>query len=533
MLNPNKTGFVLLIAAFTLAAQTAPPPPEPGSIEGIVTNSLTGAPIAHAHVMLQGGQDPNTVYGAQTNGQGKFSILQVPPSNYGLSVEKPGYYSAANRMRPPTVNLGKGEKKGDLKLAMLPGGVISGRVIDSNGDPVEHIAVSIESGNQGLTDEEGRFRVGGVQAGRHRLMASPSSMPFPAEHRTDGTEETYHAATYYPGSLTKSGAQYVNVKPGAENSGIEIRLVKVPIVRVSGVVRGLSDDMHASIQMMSGSSWGRRNGGQVQVGKDGTFSISRVDPGTYSISAMVFDNGRMTMSAPVSLEVAGSNVENVELRLIPPGDLKGVVQWDGDPPQDPAPTDPNKPPPPQRAGMIQIMNTSFSMMMGQQQFAAQLNADNSFSLQNVTPGKYRVRSMGRPGYVKSIQLGSQSIDGDLLDLTNGATSEPLTITVSAATAELSGTVLKGGDPAPNASVALYTDPLERTLLQVTMTGADGTYKFRGVRPGTYKLAVMDPDDPPGPMGMQIDPANMENAIEISLAPSDKQVRELKYPQRRE
>jgi hypothetical protein len=95
--------------------------------------------------------------------------------------------------------------------------------------------------------------------------------------------------------------------------------------------------------------------------------------------------------------------------------------------------------------------------------------------------------------VKSIRIGSVETEGDALDVRNGSVG-PVTVLVSSNACEVSGTVIGPQDPAPGVQVALV-QPVEngRPDVNIITTGADGAYKFAGVRPGRYKLLVVDDD----------------------------------------
>src|SRR5580700_3108650 len=92
--------LAMLPVAAALLAQTAP---QPASISGTVTNSVTGEPIVRAHVMLHctsqdhhdgqhdGQHDGPQTFGALTNEKGAFSIAPLPPGNCSTDVQRVGF----------------------------------------------------------------------------------------------------------------------------------------------------------------------------------------------------------------------------------------------------------------------------------------------------------------------------------------------------------------------------------------------------------------------------------------------------------
>lgn len=86
----------------------------------------------------------------------------------------------------------------------------------------------------------------------------------------------------------------------------------------------------------------------------------------------------------------------------------------------------------------------------------------------------------------------------LLDLSQGLRSARIKVTVSPNGAQISGAVLdKDGDKLPGglAIVLLVDDPAKLDLNDapenMARVGADGKYRFLGIRPGKYKLVGRD------------------------------------------
>jgi Carboxypeptidase regulatory-like domain len=149
-------------AAAALLAQTAP---EPASISGTVTNSITGEPILRAHVSVtcpsQDSQQGLQAYGALSNAKGEFSVTQLPPGNCSLDVQRVGFVAPVTRAQYLLKN---GSRKEGVKLTLIPTGVITGRVGNAAGEPVEgvNVAAELTNGNSAnsTTDDKGQFRIG-------------------------------------------------------------------------------------------------------------------------------------------------------------------------------------------------------------------------------------------------------------------------------------------------------------------------------------------------------------------------------------
>src|SRR6266542_5688935 len=133
---------------------------KPAGVAGMVTNALTGEPVARAQVSLNGmGRRLPGV----TSEAGKFSITDVPAGAYMVFVRRVGFTQTADRTAKNWVEivLRAGDSKDDLKLKLTPAGAITGRVIDADGEPMEAVMVSGDSGLGNFTAttaDNGQYR---------------------------------------------------------------------------------------------------------------------------------------------------------------------------------------------------------------------------------------------------------------------------------------------------------------------------------------------------------------------------------------
>ena len=282
------------LAAWTLAAQDAP------HISGTVKNAVTGEAIVRAHVMVNCRADPKT-YGALSNGKGEFTVTGLPSQDCAVRAERVGFVTSRAAAAP-------------FHLTLTPTGAIIGRVLDSAGEPARNVEVTakIDAGNAwaGQTDDGGQFRLGGLRPGKYLVKAAPQRMSLPPEIRSDGTTEIHDSPVTQPVEVT-----------AGEDASIEIRLLRTPIVKVTGTVTGLPPGEKDAGLNVQPCCYG------AAVKKDGTFTIWRIDPGKYTLRADA--HGDMS-SAPVEIEVAGTNVEHVELRVMPQFELAGQIRFEDD-----------------------------------------------------------------------------------------------------------------------------------------------------------------------------------------------------------
>lgn len=536
--NPARWLAVFVAAAAAAFAQTTTPPvQQPCSLAGVVTNSVTGQPLLRAHVVVRRFANlPNDApqrYGALTNAEGKFTIAPLPPGSYLVFADRVGFVPKANTQQmADSVVLGPGDKKDDLKLALTPTGAINGRVLDAEGKPVEGATVAAEgsdSNSGATTDDKGQFRIGGLRPGRYRVKASPQNLLFPPETRTDGTEDVHYSPTYYPASLAETSAMRVQVQPAAEVSGIDIRLLRAPIFTASGSVSGVPAGSRVSIQVDKTSRSGFNPRSYIVAKPDGSFRVWSLDPGKYTLVARSSEqvSPRVMYSAPVEIEVAGVDLENIELRLISPFDISGQVRFEDEQARQP-------PQPPDRPGQQQaaarptpprrVMLRPIAGIRGGDQ-SVDIDVDDSFMLQKVPPGRYHVGLSWGPAYIKAVRLGSIETEGEILDVSNGPAGA-LTLVVSSLTCEVSGTVTGSNGPVAGARVALVAEEDDPLSNRITTANASGIYKFSGIPPGNYKLLSAEDD-----AISQIRQARMEDYADIlesiELRAGDKLTKDLK------
>ncbi len=501
--------FLLLAACPAPFAQSGPPADQnSASVEGVVVNSLTGDPVLRAHVTLGGfAQGKQQSYGALSTVEGKFSVTGLPGGNYYIQASRLGFIFI---QRGPNLLLKPGDHKDDIKLKLTPTGSIAGTVVDADGEPMENCNVSAESGRGGQvsqSDAQGRFRLGGLMPGKYRIKAAPEEEQTPPEIRTDGTLEVHYSQTYYPSALDAASGEKVSTEAGVETGGIEIRLVRTPIVRVSGKVTGVppgaenvnlmaqqKHDNNRRFGLVRNSGWS--SGAQVK--KDGTFALWRLAPGPYRIGAQWNGpTGQFAAAAPVDIVVGDSNIDGIELRMMAAADLTGQVEYESDDAKPAAPAEEKQP---ARRNTPQVFLQGIDGTNGGAN--GHVDSTGAFTLEKVPPGRYHVMSTGGRGYVKSMRLGTTEIAGDILDLSNGAAGVALTIVVSAQYGSVSGTVQTEAAAIAGLRVLMLPDSQEQSgggRFQFGAIGASGSYSFDSVVPGTYKLAVIAEDDINGVM----------------------------------
>jgi hypothetical protein len=482
--------------------QTSPQlarPEDKCSIEGQVVNAQTGDPLKKARVRLYSSDGrQNNNYSVVTDGGGHFVIQEIEPGNYMLFGERNGFAQAQYSAPLP---LGAGQRVHDLNFRLVPFGVITGRVLDEDGEPVEHVNVSVtrygsrraqlSQAGAGQTDDMGEYRIFGLEAGKYYLSATYNQRNLMAtQDRTPerGPDEGY-ARTFYPGTSDPAGAVAINVVPGAQLRGVDITLLKTRTWRIRGkVINGLGESLPRPVYLMllpgEKARMGFHPSASTQVrDADGTFELRGVTPGSYILMAQCFDGGK-GYAARQPVDVGSDNVENISLLLSAGMDLKGVVRVDG--------------PGGAALGNLQVSLAPQEMLrMGMQ--GAKVADDGSFSMPGVPPAIYTIEvfGMGETFYIKSVRMGDADGLEAGLDLTHGAGA--LEIVLSPNGGQVNGSVVDSKQAATNASLVLAPEGRrreQRSFFKMANTDAQGHFTIKGIAPGDYKLfAWTQIDDP--------------------------------------
>jgi Carboxypeptidase regulatory-like domain len=309
--------LVGLILALTLGAAAQPPTASQikgpnGRVFGRVLESGTEVPIPGASIVFA--FRGRSRLQAVTDQDGRYSLEELEPGPYRLTVQKTGYVPL-DPASVPTYWVLAGQSLDVATVSLQKGGVVAGRVLDSFGEPMVDISVRAvkpgaaidRMGEANRTNDLGEFRVFGLAAGEYIIAASPR--PF----GSDALSRTMVSSTFYPGTSDPSAAQVLTVRAGQTVAGIEFRTVMASTFRVSGtVVDELGMPVVGATVVLAGDS--RASGGiaagivgETRSDGAGVFSINAVMSGKYYATA------KMPASDPVQVIVTDADVPGVTI----------------------------------------------------------------------------------------------------------------------------------------------------------------------------------------------------------------------------
>jgi 5-hydroxyisourate hydrolase-like protein (transthyretin family) len=549
----TRGGLLLFATALAVSAQSG------GVISGRVTSTAHGDPVAGATVTLRGLDDgPAQTYITETAADGRFSIANMVPGTYeprpsktGYEQRTPDHFATAKDFPPVTVEAGKATAP--IELHLIPDGVVAGRVVDSDGDPVRHAQVEAQqygyvSGKKQLrtlrgaqTDDRGEYRLFHLPPGKYWLHVQPSSRRNqpqfqPRLRQLAGSAQMQNvppptglAAAYYPGSPDVTHATELQVAPGAELDGIDVRVTPERLYAIRGRVTGDGNKGNFSVFAQSLSPpEGRPNGFPMRIEND-QYELSGIPPGKYAVIGQQFSNQQQPGPPVIDMprqyarqmvEIVDRDVDNIDLTFEPGALIKGVIKGEGSASAKDAV---NINLTPADSGLM-----TFGMMFGG---GARVGTDGTFTLQTA-PGVYNVRVNGRQVYLKTVLIGKQAAPDRKID--TARLSGDLTLVVSNDYGKVEGTVVdEAGKPVFNANVTLIPDQRQDDLqerFRSALTKADGKFSVAAVQPGEYRAYAWLGVEQGAPQDAEFRKPFEDRAVVVKVEPNGKQTVDLKVIQ---
>ena len=491
------------------AAQASSPEQRPTlSIRGKVLQETNGQPIRKAKVQLNGRRGPTAAqYSAVTDEEGHFTIEDVQTGEYVVVVEHTGFVQSNTDSHLRTVSVQPGGGTNDWIFHMQAVAVITGKIVDLDGDPMRDVSVmatktgSVGAGRRpndfgnGATNDLGEFRISGLRAGRYKITASPPQGSRASNPKDSGNEQSIYLTTYYPGVLDQGQAVTVEVHAGAETR-ISFGVLTGRAYRVSGTVSGIPSGGSMAQILLQATASGGSAGEAQQLGEGGRFEFTSVLSGSYVARLLIvtFEGGQpsmqmLRMGQPI--EVSNAHVEGLRLQPEAGGHVHGKFRLDTGQKFDWT-----------QLTVALIPADGQGTEMGREgglsiPTIASVNVDGSFELKNVPGGGYQVAVGAKSNDLRDYFTKSVNLDGrDVADSGFPVHSDPyLDVVISANGASIAGTVVDGkGQPVANASVVDVPNGEHRMrldLYQQDTTDQSGHFTLRGLNPGEYTVLALE------------------------------------------
>ena len=430
------------------------------------------SPLAKVRVIARATDTKEILAATKTDARGRYELSGYLPAKVSFSARKHGYFVKTAGGRPDSeivLECTSADPCGNLDFEMGRAAVVSGRVVDDFGEPLESVEVFMAADDAGnsrtrvagatQTDDRGLFRISGVKPGRYRVAAK--------------ARYVYSDNTQYRGE-----AALFEVDEGGEVSGIRIVLApaKADSFHVSGKLTGadLNAERFHWVELRtagrSGDWTGMSQMTSHTVGGDGSFAFPGVHRGRYVLS---YRQGNSTTGRRMLgvIEV-NSDISGLILSPLPLTGVVGRVRFEtGAPP---------------RTISLAFVSKEDLISPRVQAFAP----DFEFERGDFLPGSYRVRAASRDYYLKELRERGHAVSFRDFELRAGDI-----VQIEAVLADDFG-YLHGHIRQPRAGeaeaasgthfrVGLRSEDETRSVL----ADQNGRFAFLNVIPGSYRICA--------------------------------------------
>jgi len=187
-----RPALLLCILSCSCVAQTTSSDKPGFTVTGHVLQDPSGQLLRKVDVQLnpRNGQSSDA-YSATTDAEGKFQIENVLPGRYGVTLDRLGFVQPGHHSRLGSpLELKSKDDANDIVLHMQAAAVITGKIVDSDGDPIRGVSVqATRAGSRNPrdahdtaydnTNDLGEYRLAGLRPGPYLITATATGN-FPA-----------------------------------------------------------------------------------------------------------------------------------------------------------------------------------------------------------------------------------------------------------------------------------------------------------------------------------------------------------------
>jgi protocatechuate 3,4-dioxygenase beta subunit len=252
-----------------------------------------------------------------------------------LTVAAPGLIPAPGSDGSKTFLISKSEAVENVDFALVRGGVITGKVTDTDGRPLVEEEITlfpVDFRNSYLrtqirTDDRGIYRLFGISPGKYKIAAGKDEGEF-------GSRGGGYRRAFHPAATEASQATIIEVSEGSEATDVDITLPELtanytvygriidgetgqPIANVSyGVQKYVSENSTVSLSTGAVSN------------KDGEFKFENLPPGKYAVFVDVPPDSDWR-SEYERFEVIDRDVTGLIIKTIKGTSASGVIVLEG------------------------------------------------------------------------------------------------------------------------------------------------------------------------------------------------------------
>ena len=478
-------------------------------ITGTAVDAVGGEPVKEAAVFLTREQ---TTVSVLTQQDGRFAFENLEPGKYVLSASGKGYQLQAfdeHEDFATAIVAGVDQNTENLLFRLTPAASISGQVTDEFSEAVRGAQVmlfwegitngrhAVQMRNQASTDDQGRYRLVGLQPGRYYLAVH--AQPWYAQHNalrsSDARSDVspgFHAATeqnanldvvypltYYPRETDVARARAISLHPG-ERVTADFELQPVPSLHLRFPVRGTDLNQIPGMQVMQ----------------------------------QIFGQ-----SIPADSQIISRDTDSIEVAGIPPGHLVVRLDMNADPANGKGMRSMQQEIDATRDGTVNLTETSDGVVVsgkveiagtvglpdsagitlrsvetGSDYFAnISKEGKNAFQIADVKPGSYNVFLGNIPDfYIDKVQAVGAAVSGNNVTI-GTAPQVRLAVSIGQGLGRVDGVALRDAKPVAGVMIALIPNQPQNDPFQFRrdQSDSDGSFTLQEVPPGRYMLVAIE------------------------------------------
>ena len=382
---------------------------------------------------------PGTSYLAMTDGEGNFSIFNVPQSTYTLRYTANGYmakmvdnvvlYSDSDTENPVTTV--------QLQTLIKNAGNLVGTISKIGSNDHSNITVMLSDGENtftGSTAEDGSLLISNIIPGTY--TATISSSGFVTQTFEDIKIEAAKNTTMQPVNLTANGGSIIGTISLNNNSD-----------RAGAIITARGVD----------------NGYSYTAGTDtdGRFTISGAFPGTYTVT--ISKTGFSTVTVENIISVAGQTTELGTTKLVSLyGSVSGKVSLSDSV---------------DSSGVIIELRSVDNASIAPKTLSG---TDGTYSFENLSVSGQYILTFSKDGFV--------SDSGKTVTVSPGINSQIEDVELRSLASKVSGTVTLA-ETEDYSGVIVLLKAKDNSIQYDATTDQQGEYLFARVKPGEYSLTV--------------------------------------------
>lgn len=435
------------------------------------------APLARVTVIARPAGGGQAYASTKTDGDGAYSLPNLPSPRIQLTAQRAGFYvytAGGHDDRQIVLDCSVATDCMGVDFELRQGAVITGRVVDEIGEPLQDINVGArppESSERtrevpragSRSDDRGMFRLAGLQPGGYVLTAN---------RRRRGPGETE----------TESSPIEIQIGEGELVGGVELIVNSSPVdfktFSVSGKLTGVNIEKGGSVTVHSRA---RRYGSGTEVKEDGSFELRNLPEGEYEARYIVrrmSNQRRAPQRIKLSRFSLDSDRSGLVLQPVSPTGIRGRMIIESGKPDN--------------VIRIRFLDKNGNWAMGTTAEAP----DYEFESLDFEPGEYRAavgvffrRDDGL--FIKEVRVGGEATPGALLHVREGIIEE-VEFVLSNDFGKVHGRVKAPSDGSGLRKGAQYTVGLKGPDRIISVQADQlGRFAFDRITPGDYKICAWE------------------------------------------